>query len=139
MLDDLGLVPAAEWLVQEFTRRTGIPCEFAVDSPDLELKDPQATAIFRILQESLTNVTRHAEAERVQVALAHADGAVTLEVQDDGRGFNVADPPRPDSFGLMGLRERVSLLGGELRIESEPGRGTSIAVQIPVEEGARGG
>jgi len=137
VLDDLGLVSAAEWLVQEFTQRTGIPCELAVGSPDLELKDPHATAIFRVLQESLTNVARHAQARRVEVGLARADGAVTLSVRDNGRGFNPGDPRRPNSFGLMGLRERMSLLGGEVRIESQPGRGTTLHVQIPLEEKAR--
>ncbi len=137
ILDDLGLVPAAEWLVQEFTQRTGVPCELVVRTPELELKDPQATAIFRILQESLTNVARHAEARRVEVALGRVDGVVTLNVQDNGRGFNLGDPRRPNSFGLMGLRERVSLLGGEVHIESRPGRGTVLHVQIPLEEKAQ--
>jgi PAS domain S-box-containing protein len=137
ILDDLGLVPAAEWLVQEFTQRTGIPCELVVGSPDLELKDPHATAVFRILQESLTNVARHAKAQRVEVALGRADGTVTLNVRDNGRGFNLDDPRRPNAFGLMGLRERVSLLGGEVRIESQPGLGTVLDVQIPLEEGTQ--
>jgi len=137
MLDDLGLVPAAEWLVQEFTQRTGIPCELRVASPELELKDPHATAVFRILQESLTNVARHAQAQRVEVALGRVDGTVTLNVRDDGRGFSLDDPRRPNAFGLMGLRERVSLLGGEIRIESQPGRGTVLYVQIPLEEGTQ--
>ena len=137
MLDDLGLVPAAEWLVQEFTQRTGIPCELRVASPELELKDPHATAVFRILQESLTNVARHAQAQRVEVALGRVDGTVTLNVRDDGRGFSLDDPRRPNAFGLMGLRERVSLLGGEIRIESQPGRGTVLYVQIPLKEGTQ--
>jgi len=137
MLDDLGLVPAAEWLVQEFTQRTGIPCELRVASPELELKDPHATAVFRILQESLTNVARHAQAQRVEVALGRVDGSVTLNVRDNGRGFSLDDPRRPNAFGLMGLRERVSLLGGEIRIESQPGRGTVLYVQIPLEEGTQ--
>jgi signal transduction histidine kinase len=131
----LGLVPAAEWLVQEFTQRTGIPCELRVDSPKLELKDPHATAVFRILQESPTNVARHAKAQRVEVALGRSDGTVTLNVRDNGRGFNLDDPRRPNAFGLMGLRERVSLLGGDVRIESQPGWGTALHVQIPLEEG----
>jgi PAS domain S-box-containing protein len=135
ILDDLGLVPAAEWLVQEFTQRTGIPCELVVGAPDLELEDPHATAVFRILQESLTNVARHAMAQRVEVALGRSDGAVTLNVRDNGRGFNLDHPRRPNAFGLMGVRERVSLLGGEVRIQSQPGRGTVLHVQIPLEEG----
>src|SRR6266511_5719607 len=137
ILDDLGLVPAAEWLVQEFTLRTGIPCDLHVGSPELELKDPHATAIFRILQESLTNVARHAKAQRVEVALGRSDGTVTLNVRDNGRGFNLDDPRRPNAFGLMGLRERVSLLGGDVRIESQPGQGTVLHVQIPLEERAQ--
>jgi PAS domain S-box-containing protein len=133
MLDDLGLVPAAEWLVQSFTERTGIQCELAVGAPDLELGDPHASAVFRILQESLTNVARHARATRVEVALDSEDGVVTLMVRDNGRGFSPKEPRRPDSYGLMGLRERAYLLGGEVRIESEHGRGTTVEVRIPVQ------
>jgi len=135
ILDDLGLVPAAEWLVQDFTERTGVPCQLIVGSEDLEFRDPHATAIFRILQETLTNVARHAEARRVEVALDRADGgAVTLDVRDDGRGFSTGDPRRPGSFGLVGLRERAQLLGGDVRIESRPGRGTTVRVRIPLEK-----
>jgi signal transduction histidine kinase len=134
ILDDLGLVPAAEWLVQDFTERTGIPCRLIAGSEDLEFRDPHATAIFRILQESLTNVARHAEARRVEVALDRADGAVTLDVRDDGRGFSTGDPRRPGSFGLAGLRERAQLLGGDVRIESRPGQGTTVHVRIPLEK-----
>jgi PAS domain S-box-containing protein len=134
ILDDLGLVPAAEWLAQDFTQRTGVPCQLVVGSGDLEFRDPHATAIFRILQESLTNVARHAEARRVEVALDRADGAVTLDVRDDGRGFSTGDPRRPGSFGLAGLRERAQLLGGDVRIESRPGQGTTVHVRIPLEK-----
>ena len=133
MLDDLGLVPAAEWLVQSFTERTGIHCELAVGAPDLELGDPHASAVFRILQESLTNVARHARASRVEVALDLREGAVTLMVRDNGDGFSPEAPRKPDSYGLMGLRERAYLLGGEVRIGSEPGGGTTVEVRIPVE------
>jgi signal transduction histidine kinase len=133
LLDDLGLIPAAEWLVQNFSERTGIRCELAVGVADLELAEPYASAVFRILQESLTNVARHAEASRVEVALDRQDGAVTLMVHDDGRGFSPEEPRKPRSYGLMGLRERAYLLGGEVRIESGPGRGTIVEARIPVE------
>jgi PAS domain S-box-containing protein len=136
MLDDLGLVPAAEWLVQNFTERTGIHCEFAVGVPDLELEDPYASAVFRILQESLTNVARHAQASLVEVALDRRNGAVTLMVRDNGRGFSPTDPRKPNSFGLMGLRERAYLLGGEADVASELGRGTTIEVRIPIQQAA---
>jgi PAS domain S-box-containing protein len=133
MLDDLGLVPAAEWLVQNFTERTGIHCELAVGTPDLELADPHASAVFRILQESLTNVARHARASRVEVTLDSEDGVVTLMVRDNGSGFSTGEPRKPHSYGLIGVRERAYLLGGEVRIESEPGRGTTVEVRIPAE------
>jgi PAS domain S-box-containing protein len=133
MLDDLGLVPAVEWLVQKFTERNAIPCELELGAPDLELRDPHASAVFRILQESLTNAARHARASRVKVSIGLSDGAVALRVRDDGRGFSPEDPRKPGSFGLMGLRERAYLLGGEVSIASEPGRGTTVEVRIPLE------
>jgi PAS domain S-box-containing protein len=132
MLDDLGLIPATEWLVNNFTQRTGIECEFAVDPPDLELQDPYATAIFRILQESLTNVVRHARASRVDITLDASDGDLTLRVRDDGCGFAAAVPRKPNSYGLVGLRERAYLLDGEITIETAPGNGTVIEVRIPL-------
>jgi PAS domain S-box-containing protein len=133
VLDDLGLVPAVEWLVQKFTERNGIPCELAIGAPDLELGDPHASAVFRILQESLTNAARHARASRIEVSIERSDGVVALRVRDNGRGFSPDDPRKPGSFGLMGLRERAYLLGGEVNIASEPGRGTTIEVRIPLE------
>ena len=117
--------------MQSFTERTGIHCDFA--APDLELADPYASALFRILQESLTNVSRHAQASRVEIALDRRDGAVTLVIRDNGRGFSPDAPRKPNSFGLMGLRERAYLLGGEVDIASEPGRGTTVEVRIPIE------
>jgi len=131
MLDDLGLVPAAEWLVQNFTQRTGIACELAIGSADLDLQDPFATAIFRILQESLTNVARHAGATQVEITIDKDDSAITLTVSDNGRGFAPADPRKPGSFGLLGLRERAHLLGGTVALESAPGQGARIEVRIP--------
>ncbi|HXX83647.1 MAG TPA: MASE4 domain-containing protein [Casimicrobiaceae bacterium] len=136
MLDDLGLVPAAQWLVENFRERHGVECEIAVTPPDLELADPHATAVFRIIQESLANVARHAEAKRVEVDLSCGDCQIRLRVRDDGRGFDPTDPRKPNSFGLVGLRERAHLVDGEIRIDSAPGRGTSIEVRIPFERRA---
>lgn len=130
MLDDLGLVPAAEWLAQNFTQRSGIPCELSVD-PGLELEDPHATAIFRILQESLTNVAKHAQATRVEAHLEADGDQLVLMVHDNGLGFATSDPRKPNSYGLMGLRERAYLLGGTVAVESAPGKGTRILVRIP--------
>ena len=132
MLDDLGLVPAAQWLVENFKERHGIDCEIAVMPPELELADPQATAVFRILQESLANTARHAGARRVEVELACSDGEIRLRVRDDGRGFDLAHPRKPNSFGLVGLRERAHLVDGEILIDTAPGRGTRIDVRIPL-------
>jgi PAS domain S-box-containing protein len=131
MLDDLGLVPAAQWLVENFKERHGIDCRIVVTPPDLELADPHATAVFRIIQESLANAARHAEADRVEVDLSLTDGEIRLRVRDDGRGFDLNDPRKPNSFGLVGLRERAHLVDGEIRIDTTPGRGTSIEVRIP--------
>jgi PAS domain S-box-containing protein len=132
MLDDLGLVPAVEWLVQGFSERSGILCDLRISEDDLELGEPYASAVFRILQESLTNVAKHAQASRVEMSVARRDGAVTLTVQDNGRGFDPEDPRKPNSFGLMGLRERAYALGGTVEIRSRRGQGTKIDVRIPV-------
>ncbi|MEO8441293.1 MAG: PAS domain-containing sensor histidine kinase [Betaproteobacteria bacterium] len=136
MLDDLGLIPAAEWLVNNFIQRHGIDCQFTADPPDLALQDPHATAIFRIMQESLTNVARHAHASTVDITLDASDGEITLRVRDNGRGFAAGDPRKPNSFGLVGLRERVYLLDGEIRVDTAPGKGATIEVRIPMPQGA---
>jgi len=133
LLDDLGLQPAIEWLANNFTQRTGVPCEVNVDE-ELELQEPHATAVFRIVQESLANVAKHAAATEVSVLVARTPRAVILEVSDNGRGFATDAPRKPLSLGLMGLRERAHLLKGTVTIESEPGRGTRIQVRIPVNE-----
>jgi PAS domain S-box-containing protein len=132
MLDDLGLVPAVEWLVQGFTQRTGIACRLSVGSPEPQLHDPHATAIFRILQESLTNVARHSGALRVDVAIAVEDGHVRIRVEDDGVGFSTEAPGKQGSFGLIGIRERAHLLRGTARIHSAPGAGTRIEAELPL-------
>jgi PAS domain S-box-containing protein len=132
MLDDLGLIPAAEWLVKNFTQRTGIPCDFSADPPGLELQDPHATAIFRILQESLTNIAKHAQASTVDVTVDMGDGEITLRVRDNGCGFDPGHSRKPNSFGLVGVRERAYLLDGEVAVDSAPGKGTVIEVRIPL-------
>jgi hypothetical protein len=134
MLDDLGLVPAAEWLVQNFTERTGIRCQLAIAEGDHDLGDPHATTAFRILQESLTNVAKHAQAQNVEVRLAQKNGEIVINVRDDGVGFAPQDPRKPNSYGLIGMRERAYLVGGQLRIDSTPGRGTSIEVRLPIDD-----
>jgi len=135
VLDDLGLVAAAEWLAQNFTTRTGLPCELAI-AQGLDLDEPHATTVFRVLQESLTNIAKHAGATQVEVTLGHEDGSVVLEVRDDGAGFDPRAPRPEGSFGLAGMRDRAALLGGDVSVESAPGRGTTIVLRIPLREGA---
>jgi len=133
MLDDLGLVPSIEWLVENFTQRTGITGDLLVDRRELELTNAQASAVFRIVQESLTNVAKHAQAAPVDIAIGRDDGAIVVRIEDDGVGFSLQAPRKPNSFGLLGLRERASLLGGEVTIESAPGEGTMVEVRLPNE------
>jgi signal transduction histidine kinase len=131
LLDDLGLVPAVEWLVKKFTQHCGVACTLAVDET-LELQEPHATAVFRIIQESLANVAKHAVASKVAVTIEKLQGEVTLSVHDNGCGFSLAAPRRLHSLGILGLRERVQLLKGTLIIESAQGQGTCVRVSIPL-------
>jgi len=135
LLDDLGLVPAIEWLTHNFSQRHGVPCKLSLDE-DVELGEPYATAVFRIVQESLVNVAKHAGASRVEVRVERTGAAVVLEVADDGAGFALDAPRKASSLGLMGLRERARLLQGTVDIDTAPGRGTRIRVLIPVPETA---
>jgi len=137
ILDDLGLVPAVDWLVEVFTQRNGIPCDLEVGSADLNLPSALATAVFRIIQESLVNVGKHARASRVKVSIERANGVLTVGVHDDGVGFVAAAARRPDSYGLLGLRERALLVGGELAVTSAPGQGTHIVARLPLTAGER--
>jgi two-component system sensor kinase len=134
ILDDLGLVPAIEWLAEDFTQRNGIPCSLAIDDPELEVTGRHATAIFRIVQEALTNVARHAKAHQVEVSIAKDDSEVAIRVRDDGVGFATDAPREPGSHGLLGMRERAYLLGGTIEVHSAPGRGTAIEVRLPLVE-----
>ncbi|HSV82706.1 MAG TPA: PAS domain-containing sensor histidine kinase [Ramlibacter sp.] len=133
VLDDLGLVAAIEWLVQNFTQRSGVPCDLDIDEA-LELREPYATAVFRMVQEALNNVAKHAGASHVQVRVARQGPALTLSVEDDGIGFRPADPRKPQSLGLVGLRERAHLLRGDVHVASAPGSGTRVQASIPLQE-----
>ncbi len=130
LLDDLGLLAAIEWLVHNFIQRTGVGCTLLADE-DLELREPYATAVFRIVQEALANVAKHAGATEVTVAIDALPGAIALAVRDNGRGFAAEAPRKPQSLGLMGLQERALLLKGTVDIHSAPGQGTQVEVSIP--------
>ena len=131
LLDDLGLAPAIEWLAGTFSQRHGVPCRLVMDD-ELELQEPYATAIFRIVQESLANVAKHANATDVSVMVERGPQDIVLSVQDDGCGFDVAEQRSLGSLGLMGLRERAQLLKGTVTVASVPGEGTRIEVWIPL-------
>ena len=130
MLDELGLAAAIEWLVSSFGARTGIAVELSL-SPLGEIGPQASTAAFRILQECLTNVARHAAATAVCVAVSERNGLLDLSVADDGRGMARAAQSRKKTFGLLGMEERALGLGGLLRVESRAGRGTTVKVRLP--------
>lgn len=131
VLDDLGFAAAAGWYVDQFSARTGIPVSLTFSSGDPEQGGAVATALFRVLQESLTNVARYAEATKVEVWFGMRDDAWVLSVRDDGVGFS-HDPGRRGDIGLVGMRERAQILGGRFSVTTAPGEGTLIEVLIPV-------
>lgn len=132
ILDDFGLVAALEWLVQDYAKRTSISCRLLELPEDFPLDRERATAVFRICQEALTNIARHAQATEVAVRLTHADAALCLEVRDNGKGITADEINHIRSLGLVGMRERALLLGGSFNIHGTPGQGTTVVVQIPL-------
>jgi PAS domain S-box-containing protein len=132
VLDELGLVAAIEWQGQEFQSRTGIACRVSTGLTDLSLDSQASTALFRICQESLTNVARHAQATRVTVRLSAEQDRLILSVEDNGKGITEQEQTRVTSFGLLGMQERAFLLGGELSVVGRPGAGTTVTVRIPL-------
>jgi len=135
LLDDLGLAAAIEWQTEEFQKRTGITCEVSLEPEDFIAKQDISTAIFRIFQETLTNIVRHAYASRVNVTLHDKDNEITLEVSDNGRGITEEQVFHPQSLGILGIRERVNLLSGTVSILGNPDKGTTITVRIPYDKG----
>jgi PAS domain S-box-containing protein len=131
ILDQLGLVDALEWLTQDFQRRSGIACAFVSSLPRVSMDPTWTTALFRIVQESLTNVARHSGATRAKVRLDEAGDELCLIVEDNGKGIESEDGSATTSFGLQGMREHTIQLGGTIAIEGRPGRGTTITVRIP--------
>jgi signal transduction histidine kinase len=129
---DLGILSGIEWLVDEFQKRNGIRCEVRVEDGEIELADDRSIVLFRILQESLTNISRHAGARNVEIRLRGDATHVRLDVNDDGRGFDVEAARNRKTFGLLGIRERVIMLHGTLSISSVPGEGTQVSVSIPL-------
>jgi PAS domain S-box-containing protein len=138
VLDDFGLVAAIEWQCQDFQTRTGIACELIAPEEEPSLDRERSTALFRILQETLTNVARHSGAARVRIELKEDGGDLVLTVEDNGRGIREDEIRNPKSLGLLGMRERVSLFGGEILIAGTPGKETKVSVKIPVSNSESG-
>jgi signal transduction histidine kinase len=131
---DLGLTAAVEWQLQEFRRRTGIACKLKLSNEDIPLDNDRATAVFRIIQESLTNVIRHAKASEITLKLEKKDDVLKIRITDNGIGIAQDSMEKARAFGIAGMRERVRLLDGTLTIRSRPGHGVQIMVNIPLKD-----
>jgi signal transduction histidine kinase len=134
VLDAFGLGAAVEWLGQEFQRRTGISAECRLPDEELVLDHDRATAIYRILQEALTNVARHAQASRVTISLQRTEKEVILTVKDDGRGITCDEQCARKSLGLLGMRERALMFDGDVNVVGAPGKGTTVTARIPIND-----
>jgi PAS domain S-box-containing protein len=133
ILDDLGLVAALEWQAQELQKHTEIGFEFKASPKEITLDRDRSTAIFRICQEALTNVVRHANATKVKVTLKEEPSRIVLRISDNGKGIEKRQLSDPKSFGLIGMKERAMSWGGEVKINGTPGMGTTIIVSIPLQ------
>jgi two-component system sensor histidine kinase UhpB len=137
MLDDLGLVPTLRWYIQNFSNRLDIYSNFETMGFEEKLPPQIETAFYRIVQEALNNIAKHAQADRVEISLVKRDSRIYASIQDNGRGFDLDRVLHPESpergFGIVGIQERVSLLGGQMEIQSTPGYGTLIDIEIPYE------
>lgn len=132
VLDDLGVTAAIEWQAGEFEKLTEIKCEFSSNPEDVVLDQDRSTAIFRIFQEALTNVVRHANATKVKASLIEEAGKIVLRIRDNGKGITKEQISDPKAFGLIGIRERAHFWGGEVKISGTPGKGTTVVVSIPL-------
>ena len=128
---DFGLVDALEWQSGEFEKQAGIPCTFTAENHDIDLPPDQAAAVFRIFQEALTNVAKHAQATQVSVSLSLSGANILLAIADNGRGMTVAERLKPESFGIRGMTERAQSLGGKLMITPTDGGGSTVTIKIP--------
>ncbi len=132
MLDDIGLAATLEWQLQEFRKRTGICCTTSITPKEIQVAETISTAVFRVFQETLTNIARHAKATEVELHLCVDATTLSMRVHDNGVGITFEERNRPTSLGLLGIRERVDFLGGHTEINGEPGRGTTVEIRIPL-------
>jgi len=134
VLDDLGLIAAIEWQTEEFQNRSGIKCRLDLEREEVALDKNRSTAIFRIFQEALTNVARHAEASEVWISLNAQAGSLILQIRDNGRGITQEEISSSRSLGLLGMRERAFAFGGKVVISGVTGQGTTVTLKIPVNQ-----
>lgn len=134
ILDDLGLIPAIEWQTREFQVRTGVRCESSLPTSAVILDQPRATAVFRIFQEILTNIARHAQASRAWTKIHRNGNSIVLEVRDNGKGVSEEELAETKSLGILGMRERALVFGGKVKISGKKGEGTTVTVKIPLPE-----
>jgi signal transduction histidine kinase len=133
MLDDLGLIPALEWQAREVSRRSGIKVKVTAENVPDSLPDELRTCIYRVVQETLHNVSRHSGAKNALVSVQYMGDSLVLTVKDDGSGY---DSEKTTGLGLLGMEERVKQLGGRLEIQSQPGQGTLLRATLPITAGA---
>ncbi len=132
ILDHLGLMPAIKWQIKEFKKRTNINCKLILPKKEISVDNERSTAVYRLLQEALTNITRHSNASKVKVRIAQKDNMVILEVSDNGRGITREQKSNESTYGLIGMRERVSQWHGSIEINGKKGKGTSLIAKIPL-------
>ena len=132
MLDDLGLIPAIEWQTRHFQEQTKIVCRLNSQLEHVDLSREQSITIFRIFQEAMTNVLRHAQATNVNILIRKDDGEFVLEVSDIGRGITESEKLGTSSLGLLGMRERAHSIGARVEIEGVAGQGTTLSVRLPL-------
>jgi signal transduction histidine kinase len=141
VLDDLGLIPALHSFMKSFTARTGVRVHLTAFAAVERLDTAKRTVLFRIAQEALTNVARHAQASRVEVSIQKLPDCICMKIKDDGKSFNVERTLHANGgkrLGLLGMRERLEMVGGKFVVESSPGKGTTINAQLPLDKAARG-
>jgi signal transduction histidine kinase len=129
---DLGIIPALEWLAQEFEKQNNIPCNFSTNNSDIELSPEHEAALFRMVQEALTNIAKHAKATNASVTIDSTETCVTTTVKDNGCGLTKDHENKPNSFGLLGMSERCKEIGAAISIRSQPGKGCAITIKIPM-------
>ena len=140
MLDELGLIPTLRWYVQNFSKRLGIDSQFQAIGFEEKLPPQIETAFYRIVQEALNNISKHAEASQVEISFEQRDSTIYASIIDNGKGFDLDKVLHPESpergFGIIGMQARISLLGGKIDIQSRPGFGTRIHIEVPNQKGS---